>query len=62
MKDRISAAAAMDDELHYKTGLMRRLARFFVGRRAARDPYDETVVLPALIVIMVMRLKYFGSA
>jgi len=52
----------MDDELHYKTGLMGRLARFFVGRRAARDPYDETVVLPALIVIMVMRLKYFGSA
>ena len=60
MKDRISAAAAMDDELHYKTGLMRRLARFFVGRRAARDPYDETVVLPALIVIMVMRLNTLG--
>ena len=60
IKDRISAAAAMDDELHYKTGLMGRLARFFVGRRAARDPYDETVVLPALIVIMVMRLNTLG--
>jgi hypothetical protein len=59
-KDRISTAAAVDDDLHYKTGLMGRLARFFVGRRAAGDPYDETFVLPALIVIMVMRLNTLG--
>ena len=53
IKGRISTAAAVDDDLHYKTGLMGRLAQFFVGRRAAGDPYDETLVLPALIVIVV---------
>lgn len=60
IKDRISTAAAVDDELHYNTGLMGRLARFFAGRRAVGDPYDETLVLPALIVIMVMRLNTLG--
>jgi hypothetical protein len=39
---------------------MGRLARFFAWRRAAGDPYDETLVLPALIVIMVMRLNTLG--
>jgi hypothetical protein len=39
---------------------MGRLARFFVRRRAAGDPHDETLVLPALIVIMVMRLNTLG--
>jgi hypothetical protein len=39
---------------------MGRLAWFFVGRRAAGDHYDETLVLPALIVIMVMRLHTLG--
>jgi hypothetical protein len=60
IKDRISTAAAVDDDLHYKTGLMGRLARFFVWRRAAGDPYDETLVLPAFIAIMVMRLNTLG--
>ena len=50
----------MDDDLHYKVGLMGRLARFFIWRRAAGDPYDETLVLPALIVIMMMRLNTLG--
>ena len=39
---------------------MGRLARFFVGRRAAGDPYEATLVLPALIVIIVMRLNSLG--
>jgi hypothetical protein len=39
---------------------MGRLARFFVRRRAAGDPYDETLVLPALIVTIVMRLHTLG--
>jgi hypothetical protein len=60
IKDRISTAAAADAELHYRTGLKGRLARFFIWRRAAGDPYDETLVLPALIVIMVMRLNTLG--
>jgi hypothetical protein len=47
----------MDDDLHFKSGKMGRLARFFARRRAAGDPYDETLVLPALIVISVMRLN-----
>jgi hypothetical protein len=47
----------MYDDLHFKTGKMGRLARFFARKRAAGDPYDETVVLPALIVIAVMRLN-----
>jgi hypothetical protein len=60
IKGRISTASAADDDLHYNTGLMGRLARFFVWRRAAGDPYDETLVLPAVIVIMVMRLNTLG--
>jgi hypothetical protein len=39
---------------------MGRLARFFIWRRGAGDPYDETLVLPALIVIMMMRLNTLG--
>jgi hypothetical protein len=60
IKSRVFTAAAVDDDLHYKMGLMGRLARFFIWRRAAGDPYDETLVLPALIVIMVMRLNTLG--
>jgi hypothetical protein len=33
------------------------MARFFAARRAAGDPYDETLVLPAVIVILALRLN-----
>jgi hypothetical protein len=56
IKDRISTTP-VDDDLHFKTGLWGSLARFFVRLRAAGDPYDETLVLPALIVIITMKLN-----
>ncbi len=37
---------------------MGQLARFFAYMRAARDPYEETLVFPALIVIIVFYLNY----
>jgi hypothetical protein len=49
-----------DDNLHFKTGGWGCLARFFVQRRAAGDPYDETLVLPSLIVLIVMQLSTMG--
>lgn len=56
IKDRISTTSVINDDLHFKTGLWGWLARFFVRLRAAGDPYDETLVLPALIVIITMKL------
>ena len=49
-----------DDDLHFKTGGWGCLARFFVQRRAAGDPYDETLILPSLIVLIVMQLSRPG--
>jgi hypothetical protein len=49
-----------DDDLHFKTGGWGCLARFFVQRRAAGDPYDETLILPSLIVLIVMQLSRTG--
>jgi hypothetical protein len=49
-----------DDDLHFKTGRWGWLARFFVQRRAAGDPYDESLVVPSLIVLMVMQLSRMG--
>jgi hypothetical protein len=49
-----------DDDLHFRTGVWGCLARFFVQRRAAGDPYDETLVLPSLIVLIVMQLSRTG--
>jgi hypothetical protein len=46
------------DVLHFRTGIMGGLARFFARRRAAGDPYDETLVFPALIVIIFMNLNH----
>jgi hypothetical protein len=55
--DSISKPPVADDDLHFKTGRMGRLARFFVRLRAAGDPLDETIILPALIVVTTMRLN-----
>ena len=46
----------MNEELHYKTGKMGRVAQFFIVRRSSGDPYEETVVLPALIVTAALQL------
>ena len=45
-----------EKKLHFTTGFIGWLARFFVGRRASGDPYEMTLVLPALLVIGVLRL------
>jgi hypothetical protein len=50
----------IDDKLHFKTGKMGQLARFFAKRRAARDPIDETVILPPLIFLLIERLYDLG--
>ena len=34
------------------------LARIFARMRAAGDPYDQTLVLPALITIIIMNLNH----
>jgi hypothetical protein len=47
-------------ELHFRTGVMGRLARFFVARRAVGDPFDATVVLPCLIFLSLVRLSDLG--
>lgn len=57
IKDRISTTPVIDDDLHFKTGRWGWLARCFVRLRAAGDPYDETLILPALIVIITMKLN-----
>jgi hypothetical protein len=47
-------------ELHFQTGVLGRVARFVVRRRAAGDPFDVTVVLPLLIFISFLRLNQLG--
>ena len=37
-----------------------RLARFFVARRMAGDPFDATVILPCLIFLSLVRLNDLG--
>lgn len=54
----------MNEDLHYKTGKMGKVARFFVARRASGDPHEETVILPALIVTASLQLyevKHFAD-
>ena len=46
--------------LHFKTGIKGWLARFFVARRAAGDPWDATVVLPCLIYLAFALLNDRG--
>jgi len=46
------------DDLHYRTGIMGWFARIFAPMRDARDPYDQTLVLPALITIIIMNLNH----
>jgi hypothetical protein len=46
--------------MHFKTGKKGQLARFFAKMRAARDPFDETVVLPSLIFLCLLRLYELG--
>jgi hypothetical protein len=50
-----------DADLHYRTGVTGRLARFIVARRAAGDPFDATIVLPCLIFLVLVRLNEVGS-
>jgi hypothetical protein len=47
-------------ELHFRTGITGRLARFFVAQRAAGDPLDPTIVLPCLIFLILVRLNSLG--
>jgi hypothetical protein len=47
-------------DLHFRTGVKGRLARFVVARRAAGDPFDATVVLPCLIFLTLVRLNELG--
>jgi hypothetical protein len=46
------------DNLHFRTGIMGLLARIFARMHAAGDPYDQTLVLPALITIIIMNLNH----
>ncbi len=46
--------------LHFKTGVKGWLARFFVARRAAGDPWDATVVLPCMIFLAFALLNDRG--
>jgi hypothetical protein len=48
-------------DLHFQTGVLGRVARFVVRRRAAGDPFDATVVLPLLIFIILLRLNQLGQ-
>lgn len=57
---RISEPAAIDDNLHFKTGKRGKLARFFAKTRAARDPIDQTVILPPLIFLSLEALYDSG--
>jgi hypothetical protein len=47
-------------DLHFRTGVTGRLARFIVARRTAGDPFDATVVLPCLIFLILVRLNEIG--
>jgi hypothetical protein len=47
-------------EPHFRVGVAGWLARFFVGRRAAGDPFDATLVLPCIIFLVLVRLNDLG--
>jgi hypothetical protein len=47
-------------DMHFKAGMMGWRARFFAKRRAARDLFDQTVVLPCIIFIVLARLNDLG--
>lgn len=47
-------------ELHFRTGMRGRLARFLVARRMAGDPFDITVILPCLVFLLLVRLNDLG--
>ena len=49
-----------DAEPHFKVGVAGRLARFFIARRAAGDPFDATLVLPCVIFLALARLNDLG--
>jgi hypothetical protein len=53
-----SPPPAAPDDLHFRTGIMGWLALIFARMRAAGDPYDQTLVLPALITIIIMNLNH----
>jgi hypothetical protein len=46
------------DDLHFRTGIMGLLARICARMRATGDPYDQTLVLPALITVLTMQLNH----
>jgi hypothetical protein len=46
--------------LHFRTGVLGRIARFVVRRRATGDPVDATIVLPFLIFLIMMWLNELG--
>ena len=50
----------MDEELHFKTGKRGKVARFFANRRFAHDPYEETVIFPALVVTATLQAYDLG--
>ena len=54
----VSPPPPAPDDLHFRTGIMGWLARIFARMRAAGDPYDQTLVLPALITIIIMNLNH----
>lgn len=47
-------------EPHFKTGFMGWCARFFMKQRAARDPFDQTVILPCIICLVLAKLNDLG--
>ena len=49
-----------DAEPHFQVGVAGRLARFFIARRAAGDPFDATLVLPCAIFLVLARLNDLG--
>jgi hypothetical protein len=47
-------------EPYFRTGVAGWLARFFIARRAAGDPFDATLVLPCIIFLVLVRLNDLG--
>jgi hypothetical protein len=48
-------------ELHYSTGFWGRLARFVLRRRAAGDPWENTLFLPPVILVIFAKLSERGE-
>jgi hypothetical protein len=49
------------EELHFKTGFLGGLARCVVHLRAAGDPFEQTVLLPPLILLVFVWLTATGK-